>query len=626
MNMRRLLLPLLLIAAAAGAQTVPPAIPIDVEIGYRWLELKGDNGMYRTQVDEQSGLLLRALTYSTPDLRIDVSNLGTGPAGSARLEYRNANRFRFRLGYRTADVFSSVPSIAQHTMDRKRDMLDFDLEYLPEGKVTPFLSYSINRYSGPGTSTVHLGQDEFFLLSNIRDTDRELRGGVSFTTGRVYGVLTQGIRHYSSRETLTLAPGANAGNNSDLVIGRDITASGITRAGSFGGNTPFTNAYVTFQATKQFRVIGNYVRSVADADGSERELATGSFASFEISRFFNGLDETTTSRAKNSTWRGGVRGEFAIAPGVDLFGGFQQESRDLSGTALINSLFQQSTTFGGADPRDLLVVLDTASSIQREDNVANLGVSVRNLGPFAVRAEIRVNNVTADVDPDLAEIVVPGSQGGRFRRNINTFDTSASYTRNKLTLGAAWRHDDGDDPIFRTDFLARDRYRVRAQWASPKDYFRGGVTAEQTDQGNDRADTAFTARLRQYTGDVEVAPVEKFHLTGSYSQYRSRSDISFRLPQNFTLGDSFHLEQGRAVEGGFLLLFAPVTFDAGATRYTNTGTLPFKIDRYRARMMVDFKAHAGVTAEFNKDKYRDALYPVAAFNANRYGLYLRWRP
>ena len=52
MNMRRLLLPLLLTAATAGAQTVP----IDVEIGYRWLELKGDNGMYRTQVDEQSGL------------------------------------------------------------------------------------------------------------------------------------------------------------------------------------------------------------------------------------------------------------------------------------------------------------------------------------------------------------------------------------------------------------------------------------------------------------------------------------------------------------------------------------------------------------------------------------------
>jgi hypothetical protein len=622
--MRRLLLPLLLIAAAtASAQTT---VPIDVEIGYRWIELDGNNGMYRTQVDERSGLLLRALSYSTPELRIDISNLGTSPAGSARLEYRNNDRFRFRLTYRDADVFSAVPSIAQHTIDRKRDMVDLDFELFPNGKVTPFVSYSINRYSGPGTSTAHLGQDEFLLLSNLRDTDRELRGGVSFTTGRVYGVVTEGLRHYTSRETLTLAPGAGAGNNSDLVLGRNITAAGITRAGNFGGTTPFTNAYVTVQAAPKLRLTGNYVRFSADEDGTERETATGSFASFDISRFFNGLDESTTSRAKNSTWRGGLRGEYAIVPGVDLFAGYQTESRDLSGTALINSLYQQSTTFGGADPRDLLVVLDTESSIQRDDDVANLGISVRNLGPFAFRGEIRVNRETADVAPDLEEIVVPGSQGGRFSRDINTFDTSATYTRNKLTLGAAWRHDDSDTPIFRTDFLNRDRYRLRAQWTSVKDYVRGAVTAEQTDQGNDRADTAFSARMRQYTGDVEVAPIEKLHFNVSYSEFRSNSNILFRRPQNFTIGDSLHLEHGWSWEGGFALFFKTARFDAGTTRYQNGGTYPFKVDRYRARLMFDVKEHAGVSAEFNKDEYRDALFPVASFNANRVGLYLRWHP
>src|SRR5262249_286154 len=140
------ILPLLLIAAAARAQTVPPAIPIDVEIGYRWFdELAGNRGMYRTQIDEQSGLLLRALTYATPDLRIDASNLGSGPAGSVRLDYRNAERFRLRLSYRTADVFSAEPSVAQHTFDRNRDMLDIDLELLPEGNVVPFIGYSVNR-------------------------------------------------------------------------------------------------------------------------------------------------------------------------------------------------------------------------------------------------------------------------------------------------------------------------------------------------------------------------------------------------------------------------------------------------------------------------------------------------
>jgi hypothetical protein len=616
--------PLLLIAATAGAQTT---VPVDVEIGYRWFqEFTGSRSMYRTQIDEQSGLLLRALTYATPDLRIDASNLGSGPAGSVRVDYRNANRFRLRVAYRTADVFSAEPSIAQHTFDRSRDMLDVDLELRPDSKIVPFIGYSINRYRGPGTTTETLGQDEFLLLSNAHDIDRELRGGVSFAGGPVYGVVTQGWRRFNDRETITLAPGANAGNNSNLVLGRDISASGITRFDSFGGSTPFTNAYVTWQAAKRLRLIGNYVRLSADGDGDEHELASGSFASFQISRFFNGLDETSTSRAKNTTSRGGLRGEVALAPGVDLFAGYQSESRDLSGSTLINTLYQQTITFGGADPRDVATVLDANSSMKRDENVGSLGVSVRNLGPFAVRAEVRTDDVTADVNPDLSEIVVPGSQGGRFKRSIDTFDTSGTFTRGKLTLGAAWRHDDADNPIFRTDFLTRDRYRARAQWTSVKDYVRGAITAEQTDQDNDHPDTAFTARLRQLTADVEIAPVEKFNLRGSYSRYVANSDILFRHPENFSIDTSTHEERGRALEAGFALFFTPTTFEASTTRYDNKGTSPFKIDRYRARLTYDLKAHAGVAAEFQKDEYRDALFPVASFNANRYGIFLRWRP
>jgi hypothetical protein len=614
MTNRRLLLPLLLVAAAASAQT----IPVDVEIGYRWLDLKGNEGMYRTQINEKSGLLLRALTYSTPDLRIDASDLGVGPAGALRLDFHKTN-YRLRLGYRTADAFSAVPTIAQHTFDRRRDMLDVDLEFLPYGKITPFVGYSFNRYSGPGTTTYHFAQDEFLLLSDVRDHDRELRGGVAFNTGRVYGTVTQGWRHFTTRESLTLAPGAEGGNNTDPVLGRQIVASGITRISDFGGTTPFTNAYVTGQVTKRLRLIGNYVRFAADADGIERESAAGSFASFAVSRFFSGWNE-------NVTWRGGARGEFTVTDGVDVFAGYQTEHRNLTGTALIDSLFLQSVTFGGADPRDLEVAINTASSIARDENVAHLGVSLRNLGPFAVRAEIRTNDTTADVNPDLEEIVVPGSQGGRFHRNIDTFDASGTYTKNKLMLGAAWRHDDADKPIFRTDFLGRDRYRLRAQWTAPKDFFRGGVTAEQTDQSNDHPDTNFTARLRQYTADAEVTPIEKVQVRASYSQYRSNSDISFRIPQNFTVGESVHVERGRAVEGGVALFFNPITFDGGTSRFYNKGTSPFKIDRYRARLTYDLKAHAGFAAEFTKDKYRDTLFRDAGFDANRYGVFVRWHP
>src|SRR5262249_46525131 len=121
-------------------------------------------------------------------------------------------------------------------------------------------------------------------------------------------------------------------------------------------------------------------------------------------------------------------------------------------------------------------------------------------------------------------------------------------------------------------------------------------------------------------------PNEKLHLRGSYSQYRSNSDVRFRYPENFTAGDSSHQERGRAVEGGFAVFVKAATLDAGVTRFDNSGTLPFTLDRFRARVTVDIRAHAGLAAEIARDKYRQSLSPLSDFEANRYGLYLRWRP
>src|SRR5207253_8507380 len=102
------------------------------------------------------------------------------------------------------------------------------------------------------------------------------------------------------------------------------------------------------------------------------------------------------------------------------------------------------------------------------------------------------------VSPDLVEIVVPGAQGGDFNRRIRTSDLSGTFTRAGWTLGAAWRGDRANTPVFRTDYLDRDRYRVRALWATPKKIFRAGVIAERITQSNDDI-LGYDARMRQYS-------------------------------------------------------------------------------------------------------------------------------
>ncbi len=628
---------LALLAIAAHAQT-----PVDVEVGYRWLSLSGNSDMYRTQINERDGLLIRALTLASTDtpytdhFRLDISDLGVGPAGSLRLDAGKTSVYRFTLAYRQTNSFSALPGFAnpllgqgvipgQHTYDRDRRMIDADLELLRWSKITPFIGLSWNRYSGPGTTTYHVGQDEFALGSSLTNRDQEIRGGAAFEFAMFTGQVTQGWRTFKDHETLTLLPGANAGNNSDPILGQPINATAITRDDRADGHTPFTNAYVTGQFTNRLRVIGNFVRFAANSNSDENENDAGSFASFAISRFFKSLTEEVNGRAKNTTWRGGARAEVIVTDKVDFLAGFQREHRALEGSALINDLYMQTVNFGGLDPRDIQTIVKSKSSLDRDEDVLDAAISARALGPFSLRAGFSTSHQDVDVSPDLSEIVVPGSsQGGTFSRRVNTSDLSGSFAKAGFTLGAAWRHDSANDPILRTDFLKRDRIRARAGWLSPSRFFRAGVVAEESTPKNDSPGFAYDSKIRQYTAEAELSPTEIIRVHAAASRYRADSTIVYRHPENFTLDTSVHAENGKSYEGGVGLVFAPASIDASYSRFDNSGTTPFTIDRYHARVMFNLVGRTGAVAEFDRDKYNEPAPSYGSFQASRYGIYLRW--
>jgi hypothetical protein len=648
MNMKRfvassLSLPILAIALAANAQVVP----FDLEVGFRFLNLKGDEGMYRTQINERGGLLIRSFTLATSDFeghttladrfRIDASDLGSGPAQSLRLEASRAGFYKLRFGYRATDAFSALPAFAnpllaqgifpgQHTEDRRRRMFDIDLDLLPDHAIAPFIGFSHTDNRGPGQTTYHLGQDEFRLTQDLHERDREIRAGASFHFASVYGSVTQGWRSFRGSESLTLVSGAGNGNEPGTVLDQPVTATSVTRSDQTHVNTPFTTFFVTAQVMTRVRLIGNYVRFSAGSNGSETESAAGSFTSFPLSRFYTGLSESASSNAKNKTWRGGGRAEVTLLPNVDFLAGYQRDHRELDGAGLINTLFLQSITFAGFDRKDIATVLQSTGSIDRDEDVLSAGISARAIGPFALRGEFRESKMDVTVAPDLSEIVVPGSQSGNFNRRVHTLDLNGTYTHLGFMLGAAVRRDSANQPIFRTDYLDRNRLRVRAGWSTPKKLFRAGVTAERTTQSNDDPGIGYDSKLRQYSGEIEVAPIDALHFRGSLSQFRADSNISYRVPQNFTVGESIQTENGNAREGGVSYLRGPFSIDASLARFQNRGTLPFSIDRHKVRATWDFKGKTGIAAEWDRDTYDEASTAIGDFEASRFGLYFRWRP
>src|SRR5207244_3480486 len=88
----------LMLAIHAWAQAAPGSIPpvatepappgpMDIEIGYRTLSLKGSEDLYRTQINERHGVFIRSMTLLTSEpvdvswidrLRIDGTEIGPG--------------------------------------------------------------------------------------------------------------------------------------------------------------------------------------------------------------------------------------------------------------------------------------------------------------------------------------------------------------------------------------------------------------------------------------------------------------------------------------------------------------------------------------------------------------------
>ncbi len=61
--------------------------------------------------------------------------------------------------------------------------------------------------------------------------------------------------------------------------------------------------------------------------------------------------------------------------------------------------------------------------------------------------------------PALAEVVVPGGQGGSFQRDLDRLAGGPVVRVGALAVGGDWSKDDADRSVMRTDFAERTRLR-----------------------------------------------------------------------------------------------------------------------------------------------------------------------
>lgn len=637
------LLPVLLLSAAAAAQDVP----FDLEIGYRWSDVKGNEEMFKSQIDEEAGFQIRSLSYGLGDIRdtnfidhfrIDAADLGIGPNGLFRVEAGRTGYWKLNASWRRSDLYSNLPTIAnpflgngtlesQHRYDRSRDVVDVDLELLPGKAIRPLVGFTYNRLSGPGQTTYHVGQDDFQLSQDLEAKETEYRIGVAFDAGPVFGQVVQGWRQYRGEETYRLS-GPASGNNSTTILGVPVSMDSLSRSGKTDVDTPVTSAVVTGRLGSAVRLSGTYVRAKAEAEDEESETLAGNFVSYEILRYFKSLAETSSGSSEAVSWRGNLRADVHLAEGFDVTAGYTRRNRELDGYSLVSDLWGQTTTFSGFDPKDVTTVLESNTRMERDEDVFDVRASLRLGKPFTFRLGILSNQATIDVINDPNEVVVPGRQGGSFSRDTFTLDAGLHFKLGGLALGVDYGRTTADEIVMRTDFTERDRFRFRGTW-EPAKWVRLGASAETSNYANADYTYGLDGTRKNYTGDLELGPWDWLRLRFGIGRFEGDDTVGYRVPQTWATATSVNKERGDMVEGGLSVNLKAFSLEALLRRFENDGSFPYELDRTRVRASWDFTKVFGLAAEWDLDDYseQDRSYGSAAdFEANRYGLYLRIHP
>ena len=315
--------------------------------------------MYRTQINDRPGVLLRSLDFTGPELlggglldtlHVDGSDLGAGPAGRFRFLAGQNERLQAFVHLARDRSLQRPPGVRQSLPRRRHHPGPADLEphaqhlrrrarASPGQDVTPLLGYTRNVYDGPGTTTYHLGENEFQLDQQVHSVDELYRVGLGFHAGNIQAGFTQGWRVYTWQSVETLTPGAGSGNVTTPVLGQTTSASAVASTENDRVNTPVTNAWVSGTLFGRLKLIGTYIKADGSNETGYVEADAGKLRFLRDrplllgSRRDGGLAREDGLLARLRPRRAEPRLERRRA------GGWVENHRFLDGQALISTLF-----------------------------------------------------------------------------------------------------------------------------------------------------------------------------------------------------------------------------------------------------------------------------------------------
>lgn len=299
--MKRLLFSLSLITACFGQPVVAPTdaplgsvrgenidgynVVHSFETGYRFHEVGGNEGKYRSDVNFGNGLRLLGSNLSVhsreghgryfDELLLNTQGLGNDPYQFSSFRVQKNRLYRYDLLWREQDYYNPALPLAggQHLLDTTRTMQDHSLVLLPQSPFRIFAGYSRMNQNGPALSTVNeftgTSGDIFPLFADVRRLQNEFRLGFEL---QAFGAKLSVMRGWENfRDDTRRNSGAQQGN--DLTDGSSLTS--LRRDEPYHGSTRNWRANLLWEKSKRASLNGRFTYAGTRRDFLFDETALG---------------------------------------------------------------------------------------------------------------------------------------------------------------------------------------------------------------------------------------------------------------------------------------------------------------------------------------------------------------
>ena len=238
------------------------------ELGYRWRNVDGNLGKYRSDVNFGNGIRLLGSTLTVhskeghgkyfDELLLNTQGLGNDPYQFSSLRIQKNRIYRYDLLWRENDYYNPALPVAggQHLLDTSRRLQDHQIVLLPQSSFRILAGYSRNTQSGPALSTTNLFDqhrgDEFPLFTDVRRTQDEYRIGAEMLFGGIKLTFQRGWEFF--RDDTRNTSGAQPGNNPT----DDTRLTSFRRDEPYHGSTGNWRVHLLADQAKWYSINGRF--------------------------------------------------------------------------------------------------------------------------------------------------------------------------------------------------------------------------------------------------------------------------------------------------------------------------------------------------------------------------------